>query len=382
MINGVVISTNNLYKELKSMGHDVRILALSESGKERIEDDIYYLHSVSARVYPSAKIKKPFRNGLVKSIISWEPDIIHSQTEFSTMLVARHISRKLQIPHIHTYHTMYEDYLKYLFKGKLLKPRASGMITGFILNRIDGVIAPTKKVKDALARYGVKTETYVVPTGIDIKKFRTPIEPVEKSQLLNKYGLSERDNVILYIGRVAYEKNIDELIDKFFDLSEKIDNLKFLIVGGGPYLENLREKVDTLSMRDRILFTGMIDNKEIYKYYKLGKVFVTASTSESQGLTYIEALASGLPVVCKYDKAIDGLISSDNGAVYNDDIEFEEAMLKLLTDEVHRLKISKNAVQSTDDYSTTKFAQNIEDVYNKTVIKINDSKLSRSEPAV
>ena len=123
MINGVVTSVNNLYKELKHKGHKVKILTLSHTGDEKVDGDVYYLKSIRIGVYPDARIKVPLYNKLIKEVIKWKPDVIHSQTEFSMMLESKYISNKLNVPHIHTYHTMYENYLDYLLGGKLINKK-------------------------------------------------------------------------------------------------------------------------------------------------------------------------------------------------------------------------------------------------------------------
>ncbi|QGU93860.1 glycosyltransferase [Clostridium bovifaecis] len=206
MINGVVISTDNLYKELKAMGHDVRILTLSEDGKERIYGDIYYLKSMNLKIYPGAKIKKPFNTEIGEKILGWSPDIIHSQTEFSTMINAKHISRKLKIPHVHTYHTMYEDYINYILNGRIITPKTIELATRLLLNSLDRIIAPTEKVKNTLVNYNVKSHINIIPTGIDLRKFQNGITAEERNELLKKHKLNPTDKVILYLGRIAEEK--------------------------------------------------------------------------------------------------------------------------------------------------------------------------------
>ena len=365
MTNGVVISTDTLYNQLKLRGHDVRILTLSNEGKGYISGDVYYLSAGYVNVYPQAKIIKPSRSKIISEIIKWEPDIIHSQTEFSTMVVAKYIKRKLKIPQVHTYHTMYEDYLKYFLKGKVLKKNAMARITRILLNSFDIVIAPTEKVKRLLASYKVSTDIIeVIPTGIDIGKFQNIISDEERDAILLKYGLNSNDNILVYIGRIAEEKNIEELLYLFNKVQSDILNMKFLIVGGGPYLDNLKAVVAELNLSEAVKFTGMIDSGMIYKYYKVGTVFVTASKSESQGLTYLEALASGCPVLCRWDACIEGLIIEGiTGFTYNDNDEFMSALKKLIFDKELRATIKRNSIEMANKYSKENFGLRVIDTY-------------------
>lgn len=367
MVNGVVISTENLYKQLKSQGHEVRILTLSHTGKEKVDGDIYYLKSFGVNIYPDIRAKSIFHNRLVKKIIDWQPDIIHSQTEFSTMFVSKKIAKKLEIPHVHTYHTMYEDYLKYIFKGKLISKDMSTKLTRILLNSLDGVVVPTEKVENILLKYGVKKNMYVVPTGIEINKFKNKISKEEKETILEKLNIYDK-NILVYIGRIAEEKNIEEIIKFFEKLAIENGDITLLIVGGGPYVDKLIKLTSELNLQDKVKFTGMIKPEEVCKYYQLGNAFVTSSTSETQGLTYIEALASGLPVVCRYDPCIVNLIiDGENGFAFKDENGFINAVKSIISNELYLKKLSGNACKKAEEYSTETFGKNIIEVYEDTL---------------
>ncbi|GLC29219.1 glycosyltransferase family 4 protein [Clostridium omnivorum] len=373
MINGVVISINNLYKELKRQGHDVRIMALSSTGEECINGDVYYLKSLKTGIYPDARFRIPFTGNLIKQLLEWKPDIIHSQTEFSTLFAAKYIAKKLNIPQIHTYHTLYEDYLTYIMNGKLINKRTNAAITRYMLNSMDGVVVPTKKVDKVIKGYGVKTNMFIVPTGIDISRFKKKVSMEEKRSMLQELNLTEEDNIIVYIGRIAEEKNIEEVMEYFAAARDKIEKLKLVIVGGGPYLEILREKASKLNLQPDIRFVGMVSPEETYKYYQLGQVFATASTSETQGLTYIEALASSLPVVCRYDSCVDGLIvNNETGFTYTNEQEFTSYMTRIFYDNELRKRLSSGAIKMAEEYSAENFGQNISNVYLKNYSKCVD----------
>lgn len=363
-INGVATSTNNLYKELSRSGHEVKILTLSETGQERVVGDVYYLKSKGIRIYPEARVKVPFYNKLINEIIEWGPEVVHSQTEFSTMLEAKYISNRLGIPHIHTYHTMYEDYLGYIFGGKLITRKTAARAIKLLLNSVDAVVAPTEKTKNALLGYGVRKHIYTIPTGIDLNKFQQELSLEEKLRIKSRLGIKPEDKVITYIGRTAKEKNIDEIITLFKEVASKMENSKLLIVGAGPELENLKTLVIKEGLTTRVCFTGMINPEEIYKYYKMSEVFVTASSSETQGLTYIEALSSGCPIVCKYDKCLENIIlQGKNGFDYKKPEEFSDYIMRLLQNDSLRESMSREAVKTAEEYSSSKFKDNILKAY-------------------
>lgn len=374
MINGVVISVNNLYKQLKRLGNDVKILTLSYDGKQHVEGDIYYLNSRFIRVYPQAKVIRPFGNKIIRDIIDWSPDIIHSQTEFSTMIVAKYIKRKLSIPQIHTYHTMYEDYLQYFLKGKVIGKGTMSKIIRLLCNTFDEIIAPTEKVKDALTNYGVSTDIKIIPTGIDIQKFSKDISEEEKNKLLNQYGLKSSDDVLVYVGRVAEEKNIEEIVRLFSCVLKVMPDIKLLIVGGGPYLAKLQELASELKIEESVKFTGMIDVDEVQKYYRLGLAFVTASKSESQGLTYLEAIASGCPVVCKWDLCIKNLVvNGETGYTYTNEDEFVEYIKTIVSNRKLRNYMSMEAKRMAQLYSTENFGRKVFEIYSEVIEEKKDN---------
>jgi 1,2-diacylglycerol 3-alpha-glucosyltransferase len=368
MINGVSISINNLYEEFKNSGHEVKILALSVTGEEKVVGDVYYLKSIGIRIYPDARIKFPFHNRLVNEIMEWRPEIVHSQTEFSTMFVAKYVSSKLSIPHIHTYHTMYEDYLDYLLGGKVIGKSTAAKIIKLLLNSVDAIIAPTEKTRNVLLSYGIYKDIFIVPTGINLKRFQKDVTIEEKKKIISDIGISKEDKIITYVGRAAKEKNIDEIIILFKEVINKIASAKLLIVGDGPELNNLKDLVKREGLEDNIYFTGMINPKEVYKYYKISEVFVTASNSETQGLTYIEALSSGCPIVCKWDQCVEGIIDQGkNGFAYKKQWEFSHYIIDILKNSRFRENMSKEAVIKAEQFSSDTFKVKILEAYYKTI---------------
>lgn len=363
-VNGVAISTHNLYKELKALGHDVRILTLSSDGVERVEGDICYLRSINSYIYPGTRIKIPFFNRPVHDIVEWHPDIIHSQTEFSTMLAAKLMSVRFKIPQIHTYHTMYEDYLNYFLKGKVIRKSTAAKLTATLFNTFEAVIVPTEKVRDVLVKYGIQKDIYTIPTGIDISRFQREITEDELDKLSAQYKIYNRDKLIVYVGRIAEEKNLNEIVLLFREAAQSVNDAKLLIVGGGPYLDELKKLVKRMGLDENIHFTGMIKPQDVYKYYKLGKVFVTASLSETQGLTYIEALSSGCPVLCKYDRCIEGIVENGyNGYAYKEGKEFIKHAVNILQDEKLQQRLSANASNRAEEYSCRTFGRRVSEVY-------------------
>ncbi|GKX65972.1 glycosyltransferase family 4 protein [Inconstantimicrobium mannanitabidum] len=361
-VNGVVTSVLNLRSQLIERGHDVRILTLSEDNFSRKEDNVYYVKSFGVRIYPNARATMNFHNKYIKEIIDWDPDLIHSQCEFTSFIFARKISKKLNIPIIHTYHTMYEDYTHYFTHNKNLGRKVVSMLSRKLLNNVTTVIVPTDKVQKVLKDYGVKNNIVTVPTGIKLENFEK--QPIEIDKLKEELGIGKENKVLVTIGRLAKEKNIEELLDNMKDLLVIDEKLVLLIVGDGPFRRELEKKAKEMKIDKNVIFTGMINPKEIYKYYKLGDIFVSASKSETQGLTYLEALASGLPAVCREDSCLENvIINGYDGFAYESITEYLEKVETILNDDNLYNFMSNNAHKVAEKYSEKNFVRQVESVY-------------------
>lgn len=372
VINGVVTSVLNLERELRNLGHEVKILTLSNTAGTYTEGDVTYIGSVSAGiVYPQARVAVSLGGDEVEKLIQWRPQIIHSQCEFSTFLFAKKIARELNIPVVHTYHTVYEDYTHYFSPVKKWGRAAVSAFTRKVLSHTQCVIVPTEKVRNILLRYGVTQQIQVIPTGIDMKKYSRILTPEERMNLRLKLGIPVQAGVAVFVGRLAQEKNLEEIISMIS--MAKLENFRLLIVGDGPHRQALEEAVERFGVRNQVIFTGMVDPEEVYQYYQVGDVFVSASTSETQGLTYVEALANGLPALCKKDDCLTGVVENGvNGWQYEDSFDFLERLQKVLApeNEQWRSRLSENARAGVyQRYSAEQFAVNIQEIYEKVADK-------------
>lgn len=309
-INGVVTSAVTLRAALAAKGHEVRVQTLAGDSRTYTEDGVTYLGSLDAGlVYPGARLRAPALNHAIKDLIDWCPDVVHSQCEFSTFAPARRIARAVEAPLIHTYHTVYEDYTHYFSPSRSMGRKMAALFTRMICASCDAVIAPTAKISRLLAGYGVHCPVWVIPTGLDLQRFSTTPDP----QLRSALHLPVDKTVLLSLGRLAKEKNTAELIAAMPQLPHAV----LLIVGDGPERAALEQQAQALGVAEQVSFTGAVLPAEVPRYYALGDVFVSASTSEAQGLTYIEALAAGLPLLCRADPCVDTLIrEGESGWTY------------------------------------------------------------------
>ncbi|WP_058486427.1 glycosyltransferase family 4 protein [Defluviitalea phaphyphila] len=366
-VNGVVTSIKTLEKELNDKGHKVYIFTTSNPKAKQSLPRVFRLPSMPFVFLPSHRVGVIYSHKAVKLVKQLNLDIIHTQTEFSLGIFGKIMSKKLNIPIVHTYHTMYEDYVHYISKGKLTKitPKMARSLSKLFCNRCDTIIAPTNKVKELLLEYGVRKDIKVIPTGINIEPFKKEkFNKKEIEQLKNKLGIKETDHVILFIGRVAKEKSIDVIIKSMPKILAKIPNTKLLIVGDGPIKKDLENLCENLNITKSVIFAGEQPWKEIGKFYQIGDVFVSASITETQGLTFAEAMAAKIPVVAKQDKSIEGIINDGiDGRIFTEDEELPSILIELLTKKEIRNKLAENAAIMVEPLSSTHFGNNIEQVY-------------------
>lgn len=177
-------------------------------------------------------------------------------------------------------------------------------------------------------------------------------------------GISDDDQVLLNLGRLGGEKNLGELLEYFAEARQENENLKFLIVGDGPAKEDLEKQAKKLGIAEYVIFTGMVDPSEVQNYYQLGDVFVSASTSETQGLTYIEAAANGLPLLCRQDDCLaDVLQEGENGYEYTSAEEFLNAIDAVMHDPEWRSAASKRSEEIAAGFDKKAFGEAIENIY-------------------
>ena len=364
--NGVVTSVQNLFDELTANGHDVRILTISGDLHSHKEGSVYYIRSVPLKgVYPDLRMPTSFRHKLIQEIIDWKPDIVHSQCEFFSYQFAARISKITGAPIVHTYHTLYEQYMtSYLVPSKRLGDYLVKMLSRRRLKRVSTLVAPTQKVENTLQSYGMDTPISVVPSGISLQQHFQRLQSEERELRRRELGIGEEDLVLINLGRLGGEKNLGELLELFAEARKKNENLKFLIVGDGPAREDLEKQAVTLGIGSDVIFTGMVPPDQVQNYYQLGDVFVSASTSETQGLTYIEAAANGLPLLCRQDDCLaDVLEEGENGYEYTSAEEFLNAIDTMMDDDAWRAAAARRSEEIAASFDKKAFGEAIETVY-------------------
>jgi len=374
-INGVSTSVHMLKRALEKKGHQVYVVTVNpENMKYEIDEKnrVIRIPGVPIGIY-DYRLTGIYPLKAMNMIKKWKLDIIHSHTEFGIGTFARIMAKQLNIPLVHTYHTMYEDYIHYITKGYFDKSskKIVEYLTLFYCDKTASeLIVPTKKTYDLFKeKYKVDRNIHIVPTGIEVERFfEENVNQKEVQTLKKELHIQKDDFVLLFVGRLAEEKNVVYLIDTVRDIIKRdknAKNLKFFIVGDGPDFSKYQELVKKYKMEENIILTGRVNWEEIPKYYHLADVFLTASTTETQGLTVIEAMAAGIPPIAIDDESfrnviIDGL----NGKLFRTKKELRTIVTELKNDKEKLDAMKKQARINSEMYSSKFYAESILHVYN------------------
>lgn len=368
-INGVGTSVHTLADALEKRGHHVYIFTPSDPRADTHENSrIIRMPSMPFLLLKNFRFGMVYSPHVMNKIINHlHLDIVHTQTEFPLGMFGKFLSTAYRIPMVHTYHTMYEDYVHYIAHGILVTPSMAKEFSKLFCNSAKAVIAPTEKAKTSLTEYGVKKPIYIIPTGIDTAIFdQSKFSKEEILNLRKSFGLASDTPVILYLGRIAKEKSIDVILKAMPALLDRLPNAKLLLVGDGPEREILERITSDLNIKESVIFAGARPWTEIGIYYQLGTVFVSASVSETQGLTFAEAMAGGIPVVAKKDQSIEALVEDNKtGLLFEQDEDLSQKLYELLSDKELRQRLSESSLEKMKDLSVEKFADSVEALYQK-----------------
>ena len=374
-INGVTTSIEAFCGELEKQGHRVFIFAPNQS--------LSYKAMPQKRIWlaPSIKFYGEKRYRIALPFPEWQDwlklplDIVHTQTPFGLGIIGLRIANKLKIPAVHTYHTFYEEYAHYLHLPPVIsKPLAKRLVKIMaqqFLNRHDAIISPSLGMKRIILKYGLKKPVHVIPTGIDLEKTSRIAEIINTQNILRKLGLSANDEIIVLTSRLGKEKNIGFILRAMKLVKKTNQRAKLLVIGDGSEKVALQNLAKTLGLQREVIFTGFMNHEAIFALYKVAKVFVFSSLTETQGLVVLEAMAMGLPVVALQAMGIEDIMAGNKGGFMTEKnvVAFSQKIDLLLENRKVHAQKKGWALKLAKGFSLTEMTRRLLSVY-KYCIKL------------
>ena len=369
-VNGVSTSIRTFRRELQGLGHEVTLIAPDYPGAQAHDDD--RLIRIASSKVPRDPEDRMMRRGRVDSLAATlkrhEFDVLHIHTPFIAHYAGLYLARQLGLPAVETYHTFFEEYLYHYIP---IVPRGAmrfvaRRFTVSQCNAVDRIVSPSRAMQTALADYGVKTPIDVLPTGLEQSQFRLG----SGARFRAKHGIPAECPVALYVGRVAFEKNIDFLLRMFCKVVAARPDALLSIVGEGPAVAHLKSLAKSLGIADSVRFIGYLDrDTELLDCYQAGDVFVFASRTETQGLVLLESLAQGTPVVSTVHMGTRDVLEHARGArvVGESADEFSAAVVDLFNDDAARARLSMLAPSDAAKWSSREMAERLLRLYGEVI---------------
>jgi 1,2-diacylglycerol 3-alpha-glucosyltransferase len=367
-INGVSTSTQIFAEEFTKLGHEVHIYAPAYPNSMDESEHIKVFRFPSWYLFfdPEDRLGRPWADKkLVQQLIDAKYDIVHTQTPFTLGGPAVKWARQSGAKVVHTYHTLFAAYTEHYlwFLPKALGVWYAKSASRRYCNSCDLLITPSTEMQNVLLSYNVTKPVEVIPTGIRLERFQGK----DGERFRRMKGYKAEDQVVLFMGRVAEEKNIDFLMRVVHRLKPRIPHLQFLIAGEGAAKKNLEKMTADLKMESYVHFAGYLSKEDWRDCYAGSDLFVFASITETQGLVVTEAMAAETPVVAVGEMGIKDVMASGKGGLVTklDEDEFTEAVYKILTDKALYAQKKSETLAEADKWSSSSMAKRMIEAYEK-----------------
>ncbi len=366
--DGVVSCICNYRKELESRGHEVYIFSpgTKQQKKENNDDHVYYFTSTSFKPYPDYRIALFNFFSPVKLVRDKEIDVIHSHGIATTGLAAIESSKKLCIPSVATFHTLVPEAVHYLTTHKNIHNFLQSVAWRYLIwyySQYSKVLVPSQYIRKLLESKGVMNME-VLTNGINRDIFNSGAKPILARK---KFGITSDENVVLYAGRIAKEKNLEMLIEASASMLNVMPKTRFLIVGAGPAETYYKDLVNKKGLDAHFTFAGRVDLETLVSSYASADVLAFPSRFDTQGLVVLEAMATGLPAVVHKETAPAEFIENgSNGYLFSDKFDFHEKLIQAIK---NRKKLSDAALLASANYDIKKTIDRLTDLYSHMIKK-------------
>ncbi|MDP8567659.1 glycosyltransferase [Methylophilus aquaticus] len=346
-VNGVSTSIRTFAQSLRALGHDVHLVAPDYAHQSALsKDDEPWITRIAARKIvfdPEDYLMKwSALMAYVDNLQPGEYDVVHIHTPFIAHYAGVRIAKKLQVPVIETYHTFFEDYMHHYLPWvpRSIAVHIARLVSKKQCQQVDTVVSPSAQMRDVLQQYGVTTPVSVIPTGLDASRF----VPGDGAAFRQKYAIPSQRPLLLYVGRVAYEKNIQFLLEMLHLVIQDHPEVLLVITGEGPAEAMLKKMSKEKRLQQHVMFLGYLDREiGLNAAYQAADIFVFASKSETQGLVLLEAMAQSTPVVAIAELGTASILVQEKGALIakDEEVHFAEQVQTLLIDHKFRQRVGE-----------------------------------------
>jgi glycosyltransferase involved in cell wall biosynthesis len=369
-VNGVSTSIETFRRNLGLLGHTVHLIAPDYSAPSADETGVVRVAARQLPLDPEDRLMS--YRWVMTQLERWRGehyDIIHIQTPFVAHYLGTKLSRLLGIPCVETYHTFFEEYLYHYVP---LVPRT---VMRFVAKRfsrhqgnsLDGMVVPSHPMHHILKDYGITTYTEVIPTGIEPASF----VPGDREAFRKNHDIPQDRPVLLFLGRVAHEKNIGFLLKAVDRVRHEISDVLFLIAGEGPARDSLEMEVKQLGLGQNVRFIGYLDRAtQLNSCYRAADIFIFSSRTETQGLVLLEAMAQGVPVVSTAELGTRDVLREGAGVwIAQEEVaDFAGKVIKMLGDSPARQDLGNAGRAYAQEWSAARQAQRMLGFY-QSVLK-------------
>jgi 1,2-diacylglycerol 3-alpha-glucosyltransferase len=367
-VNGVSTSIQTFRREFQALGHQVMLIAPSY-GDDRPDEAIIRVPSRVLIVDREDRMMKITRvTRLEERLHQQDFDLVHVQTPFVAHHTGLRLSRRLGLRRVETYHTFFEEYLQYY--APVVPKRwlrfAARRLSSWQCNRMDAVIVPSEAMLAHLRGYGVNTPGTIIPTGIRLEDF----DGCDRQSFRRVYGIAPDRRVMLFVGRVAFEKNVEFLLHVAKRVLEKIPDALLVIAGEGPAERSSHRRARELGVGDHVMFVGYLSREDaLMECYRAADVFVFASRTETQGLVLLEAMALGVPVVSTAVMGTRDVLKAGQGGIVaeEDEDDFARKVVRVLSDGELQCRLREGGLEYVKQWSSGACAARMIDFYSEVI---------------
>ncbi len=356
-LGGVTRSVETLARELRARGHALQLFAPRFEGEEEPKEWICRVPAIPRFNHTDFSLPLPFSLKVRSVFKKFAPDLVHVQHPFLLGEMGMHLGKNRGLPIVLTYHTQYEKYSHYVPIDSPWVRRCIVNVCTSFCNICDLVVAPSRDIEKILKKRGVRTRIVVIPTGVDLPRYRNP----DRQWLRKRLGLRSDEKILVHVGRLSKEKNLDFLIQAVAQAMEKRKNLLFLVAGEGDQKPRIEQQARLLGIRDRTIFQGKLTSRDLVNTYAGGDIFVFSSKTETQGLVVLEAMAAGTPVVAMDAPGVRDMIEDGvQGFLTPEDPHlFSERILELIESSEKYTACSEASLKRAESFSAARMAERV-----------------------